>query len=219
MLFRSHQPILISFDAFSAHEIETKTVSWERVFQSYFQLNEDLRNLFHKYLKYRALDSIEERFLGFFRLLEKLTFQKATFVDANQLATLLKRATPFLIRHFGNKVGVVSLIRSIPRLNESKYNTEKCVAILLDRLPKDMTSNWKLTTKEIASVCKLRNDMVHANNNQVSEEKLLSMMVFVELLLTAALAEQISIPAGESKNYLPQHQQYSHIAKHYGTKS
>ena len=214
-----YRPILISFNTFSAPELETTAVSWEKIFHSYFRLAEDLRNLFHKYLTYRALDSIEERFLGFFRLLEKLTFQKATFVDPNQLAMLLKRVKPFLIRRFGNKDGVASLIRGISRLNESKYNTEKCVATLFHRLPQEMTSNWKLTTKELASVCKLRNDMVHANNHQVSEDELLSMMVFVELLLTAALAEQISIPAGESKNYLPQHQQYSHIAKHYGTKS
>jgi hypothetical protein len=216
---REHRPILIPFDTLPSIESEAQAVSWGRTFGSYFQNTSDLRHFFSQYLKYRALDSTEERFLGFFRLLEKLTFQTATFVDADKLATLLRRAKPLLTRYLGDEAGAKSLLRRVPQLNQSKYNTEKCIATLLNRLPEDMVSNWRLTAPDLASVCKLRNDMVHANNHQIAEDEMLSMMVFVELLLTAALAERISIPVEQCKNYLPRHQHYSHIAKHYGVKT
>lgn len=214
-LSRKIPSALISFGMFQVVESEAKMVSWDRVLGSYFSLPMDIRALFGKYLKYRELDSVEERFLGFFRLLEKLTHQAATFVDPDKLEMLIGRAKPLIVRYLGEKSGTTSLLRGVARLNRSKYNTEKCIALLLERLPTVVTSGWRFTTKDLVAVCKLRNDIVHANNYQIAEDELFAAMVFVELMLTTALAEKLRIPLEESSNYLPQHCHYAHIAKKY----
>jgi hypothetical protein len=48
----------------------------QEIFSNYFSL--DLSELSHygKYVKYRRMENVEERFLGYFRILEKLKVPK-----------------------------------------------------------------------------------------------------------------------------------------------
>lgn len=92
------------------------------VFNVFF--NSKRKSFIGKYLKYRSMQNIEERFLGYFRLLESLCYQKAYYVDE-------------------------ALLARINRLNSSKYNTERCIALFLDRLPKSLTDDFRFTKKDL----------------------------------------------------------------------
>ena len=69
----------------------------------------------------------EDKFLGFFRILEKLTFKGKEFVDADKLNQLIDKTRLFLYKNLGNKKSVDNFLKRLPKWNKSKYNTEKCI--------------------------------------------------------------------------------------------
>lgn len=55
-------------------------------FSNYYLLDEKERIIFTRYLRYQRMKSDEERFLGFFRLLESLTTKSSTYVEPESSA-------------------------------------------------------------------------------------------------------------------------------------
>ncbi len=163
------------------------------LFENFYSLDNAEYGYFAKYLRYKSMPNPEDRFLGFFRLLEKLTFKTKEFVDSNQLDQLILRAKPYLYKKLGGKKNVDSFLNGIPRYNRSKYNTEKCVQDFFLSIPKSMTTNWKYQKTDIGSICKLRNDIVHANDYYISDIDLIERMYFIEILLIFALSHKIGL--------------------------
>lgn len=163
------------------------------VFLTYFQLTESKSNLFSKYLKYKRLINPEEQFLGFFRLLETLTFKKKTYFDAANLDQLIKRSRSYLVRYFDDSKSVNSFLKALPRFNQSKYNTSKCIKEFMTKLSPEVISAWKFSGKDIDAICKLRNDISHANDYDVDEQNFFEIIKFIEVLLIYALFELVKI--------------------------
>lgn len=162
-------------------------------FNNYFSLPDKKRGYFKKLLRYQRMDNPEERFLGFFRILESLCFKKKFFLDEDLLEDLSKRIKPYLIKRFGDKKSVTSFLKGIPRYNGSKYNTEKCIQDFYVKVPVEISKNWKFQKSDIGSICSLRNDITHANDYYVSEYEIEEKSKFVEVLLILALFESINI--------------------------
>lgn len=163
------------------------------VFDDFFSLDEKHKSLFLKLLKYRRMENVEERFLGYFRLLESLCHQTKCHVDVDALKVLIKRVKPFMKKYFKDSNGVSSFLNGLSRYNRSKYNAEKCISDYYGMLPTIVTNKWSLTSKDIRGVCTLRNDITHANDFYIEESELIKKTVFVEVLLTFALGEKIGI--------------------------
>lgn len=163
------------------------------LFENFYLLDDTEYGYFAKYLRYKSMSNPEDKFLGFFRLLEKLTFKAREFVDADQLDQLISRAKPYLYKKFGEKKDVDSFLRGIPRHNRSKYNTEKCVQDFFRSIPETMTTNWKYKKNDIGGICKLRNDIVHANDYYISDTDLIERMYFIEILLIFSLSHKIGL--------------------------
>lgn len=100
------------------------------LFNKYFQLDNKSISYFAKYIRYRRMSNVEERFLGYFRILESLCFKRKGYLDEDRLIQLSKRAIPFLIRYFGDKKNVESFISQLKRFNYSKYNTQNAYPTL-----------------------------------------------------------------------------------------
>ncbi|MGK9541634.1 hypothetical protein O6449_24195, partial [Salmonella enterica subsp. enterica] len=81
------------------------------------------------------MSNVEERFLGYFRLLETLTFKSSTYLDSAKLDALCKRFEPFFLRYFCDKKSVQGFFKRLPSFNASKYNTEKCMVDFYKSLP------------------------------------------------------------------------------------
>jgi hypothetical protein len=163
-------------------------------FNSYMSLPESQIGYFKKYLRYRRMENPEERFLGFFRILESLCLKKKNFLDEELLEDLITRVKPCLIKRFDDKKNVTSFLKGIPRLNSSKYNTEKCIQDFYSKIPSRIVENWKLKKSDIGAICKLRNDITHANDYYASEFEIEEKSKFIEILLVLALFEKIDVP-------------------------
>lgn len=181
-------------------------------FREYFSLSEKTCSYFSKYMKYNRMSNQEEKFLGFFRILESLCYKSKNFLDEELLNGYLENIKNEMHNTFNDTKNVNSLLRGIKRLNRSKYNTEKCLIDYLTYILDQKESHWIFSSKDIASICKLRNDITHANNYYCSEEDIYSKLTFIETLLIFALGKEI----GFNKNYvsdLIHRKSYSHLIK------
>ncbi|WP_420482574.1 hypothetical protein [Burkholderia cepacia] len=169
----------------------------------YFELPGHERRYFEKYLKYRQMENPEERFLGFFRLLEKLCFQKDFFVDECKLSALINRAKPFLDRYFDDSKNVNRLLKGIPRLNSSKLNTAGCILKFLKLIPSDILDIWIYGPSDIESICKIRNDLSHANEFEPEEFEMDRKAKFIEVLLIIRLLWKIEVPIEVGASIVP----------------
>ena len=66
------------------------------IFRKYFELHDTDIGYFGKYIKYKRMSNIEERFLGFFRLLENLCFKQKIYLNEKLLKELINRVKPYL---------------------------------------------------------------------------------------------------------------------------
>lgn len=163
------------------------------VFRRYYSLPQNEMGYWVKYLRYRRMANVEERFLGYFRILEALSAQKKEYVDGPTLMRLVNRFKPCLIKQFGDKRNVSAFIRGLPRYNSSKYNTEKCIQDFFLSIPSGITDRWQFGKKDIGDVCKLRNDITHANDYNISDHEIERKCTFIEILLIFALFSRAGI--------------------------
>lgn len=160
-------------------------------FTSYYNLPESKVEHFTKYLRYKRMKSNEEKFLGYFRILEKLVHVRGTYVEEELLKGLLERSKKFLIKNLGsNAKDIKSLSRGIVRSNGGKYITSTCISKFFQVIPEDIRLTMKFDKSDIERICKLRNDMTHANEYEVSDEDLHSYTKFIHQLLVFALFDK-----------------------------
>jgi hypothetical protein len=183
------------------------------VFPHYLGLPASDREYLKKYLRYRQLENPEERFLGFFRLLEKLCFQKASYLPEGRLQLLLDRAKPFLIKHFGDKSNVNSMLKRLPHWNRSKLNTESCVRRFMKGLPADTLARWIYSTDDLTEICKLRNDLTHANEVEPDTTDIERKSKFIEVVLVIRLLIHIGVSLPDAASISVRLQHHDMIAK------
>ncbi|MEC6907727.1 HEPN domain-containing protein [Photobacterium piscicola] len=165
-------------------------------FKNYYLLPENERITFTRYLRYRRMKSDEERFLGYFRLLESLTYKSKPYVDQDALDVLLNDSKSYIIKKLkgkGRDKDIQKLIDRIGKLNQSKYNTSKCLIDFYATLPSVLKEAIDFNNQEIEKICRLRNDITHANSYSVDESKLNRYISFINMLLYVALLEKIGI--------------------------
>lgn len=156
-------------------------------FNIYYELTEEKVELFKRYLNYKRLTSIEDKFLGYFRLLEKLTFKKEPYVDKELLENLLDKTKSYVAKKLNTKNKTVkALNQRIIYMNQSKLNTEKCIGDFYDRIPVEILSTFIYSKTELTKICKLRNDITHANDYIITDAELYKYTVFINSLLFLA---------------------------------
>lgn len=160
------------------------------LFNNYYQLSEKDKSLFTKYSRYKNMKSNEEKFLGYFRLLEKLTSKEKSFVDNEELSQLLNKSKKYLQRKFNcNKKNIEGLINRIENSNKMKYNTSKCIGDFFDQIPEEITKKLLFDKSELTSITKLRNDITHANSYMHDDVKLYEYTKFINALLFLAFIQ------------------------------
>jgi hypothetical protein len=168
------------------------------VFPTYMGLLGSGRAFIKKYLRYRHLDNPEERFLGFFRLLEKLCYENESFLPHDKLQSLLTRATPFLIRYFNDTKNVRRIIKRMDRLNRSKLDTAGCIKRFMDAIPATTQERWIYGAGDLEAICKLRNDLTHANELEPDTSDIATKAKFIEVLLVIRLLIHIGVPVADA---------------------
>ncbi|ARG16951.1 hypothetical protein B7L44_10320 [Acinetobacter nosocomialis] len=157
-------------------------------FNAYYNLTDEKKEIFKRYLNYKRVHSTEEKFLGYFRLLEKLTFKTKSYVDSDKLSKLLKWAKSYLTKKLDSNSKTMSdLNKRILHTNNSKYNTEKCIADFYDTLPQEIQNSLQFKKDDLRKICKLRNDITHANDYVISDYELYDYTTFINALLFLAI--------------------------------
>lgn len=169
---------------FKTQELSTIPLNFLNI---YYNLTGEKIELFKRYLNYKRLTSIEDKFLGYFRLLEKLTFKKEPYVDKELLENLLDRSKSFIAKKLDTKCKTVkALNQRIIYMNQSKLNTEKCIGDFFNSIPEEILSTFTHSKTDLTKICKLRNDITHANDYIVSDSDLYNYTVFINSLLFLA---------------------------------
>ncbi len=180
---------------------------------SYFTLPESELEIWRKYAYYSRMANPEERFLGYFRLLEKLCFNTKTFLDESKLSEVLVRVKPYMVRRFEDKENINSFLKGIPRYNQSKYNTSKCIQDFYKTIPKERVETWIFRKGDIDKICKLRNDISHANDFSLGENSLLECENFVHVLLVLAMCSKLQISIDVSSHVVTRIDGYDFITQ------
>ncbi|WP_209436708.1 HEPN domain-containing protein, partial [Pseudomonas gingeri] len=131
-----------------------------------------------------------------------LTKTSKSFLDPDLLSEQVKRVEKLMIKIFGCGKEVKSFLRGIGRYNNSKYNTEKCMIDFYKKLPVKVVGGWRLKQEAIGSICKLRNDISHANDYFETSDDLLAKCAFVESLLIISLLETVGLPISISSGLI-----------------
>lgn len=180
---------------------------------NYLNLQDDAQSKWHKYVKYRKMANNEERFLGYFRLLESLVFQEKNYFDETKLTEILTRSTGYLSRKFNaNKKQIRDFATRVERLNKTKYNTEACIRKFMETLPLQLTQKWRFKKTDLTAICKLRNDITHANYYFETDEDMHAKIVFIEALLLIKIFEEIGISFKDSAKVIPRMSGYHSLA-------
>ncbi|MFA0811028.1 HEPN domain-containing protein [Microbulbifer epialgicus] len=195
----------LRFDSFGYPEFDISS------FGRFFSLDKDDSSKWKKYRKYRDMNSIEERFLGYFRLLESLVYKSKNYVDEEILNSLIDKFRPCVIKRFNDKKSVNSFLRGLPRYNDSKYNTQKCIGDFYKTIPAEIREKWIFSNNDIGGICKLRNDITHANDYHESDSSLYKKSIFIETLLVFALYEKLGIPSDKVAPIIHRLDGYDHI--------
>jgi hypothetical protein len=186
-------------------------------FERYYLLPEDERITFTRYLRYRRMKSDEERFLGYFRLLESLTYKPKPYVNEDALDELLNNSESYILKKLkgkGSDKDIKKLIARIGRLNQSKYNTSKCLSDFYATLPSVLKTTIDCNNQGIEKICKLRNDITHANPYSIDESSLNKYTSFINMLLYVALLEKIGIKPESGSMVVKRLDGFHHIKNH-----
>jgi len=183
------------------------------IFNTYFSLSSIESGYWKKYIKYKRMYSIEEQFLGYFRILETLCFKQKHFLDEAIFTAICSKAEPYLVKKFKDKRNVKIFMRGLPRYNKSKYNTEKNIQDFYRSLPKTITGQWQYDKNSISQICKLRNDMTHANDYYLDESELYANTKFIEVLLIISMCKKIGISLNDLEKLVNRIDGYHQIIK------
>lgn len=162
-------------------------------FKNYFDGNENLQDLMTKYITYRNMHNIEDRFLGYFRLLERICYKTKSHINETQLNQLIEHSKDLL-----TSFGLASKQRrafekAIHKANNSKYNTEKCISDFFETLPPEITEKLEIKKTELSKICKLRNDIIHANPYSIGRYEIYDYTNFIQSLLVCGLLIKLGI--------------------------
>lgn len=186
-------------------------------FSNYYFLEEKERVIFTRYLRYQRMKSDEEKFLGFFRLLESLTTKSSTYVEPESLEAFLSESRACILEKLkgkGKSRDIRNLISRVGRLNEMKYNTAKCIEDFLKKLPDKIRTSIVVTNEDIQDIVNLRNNITHANAYTIEDRELEKYTSFINALLYLALLDRIGIPPELGSKVVHRLGGYHHIRNH-----
>ncbi|EGT5650540.1 hypothetical protein RVW07_000440 [Citrobacter freundii] len=166
----------------------------DSVWEGYFNPeNHEIKELVKKYVTYSMVHSNEEKFLGFYRMIESMTIRKSCYVDEALLSKLLNRSRCLLAKKFpGAPLG--DFIRAIKRTNKSKHNTESCIHHFIKSLPESVVIKLDLKKISINEVCKSRNQIIHQPLFSETPSKIYKHMQATEILTKLALLIRLGVP-------------------------
>lgn len=174
----------------------------ELIWEDYFNHNNyEIKELIKKYVTYSMIHNDEEKFLGYYRILEKITLINSSYVNEDKLSVLLIRSKRLLSNQFPG-VSLQRFLRAIKSANRKKHNTESCIQHFIRSLPESMIEKFKLKDINIREICESRNKIIHQPLFIETSEKISIYLQSTEILLKVALLIKLNVPSSKIEQYI-----------------
>lgn len=166
----------------------------ELIWENYYNPeNTDTKKLIKQFMTYSMIHNNEERFLGFYRIIEAMTAEKSCYVDEDRLLKLLDASRGLLAKKLPG-TSISKFIRAVKKANRSKSNTQMCIQNFIKKLPNIVVEDLKIKDIDIAAICDSRNKIIHQPLFLETPEKIYNNMNATELLTKLALLIRLGIP-------------------------
>lgn len=161
------------------------------IFIDYFNLTNHKRNLFREFIKYRTFSNSEESFLGYYRILEYLTIKKKKYFETvdNNFINRIKN----ILKKNNQKKTVDSFISRCVKLNNTKYNTQKCFSDFFKSIDIEIKEKLNFDILILEDISKLRNDITHLNEYNTDAKTLTKYNAILEFLLILFLLRLLKV--------------------------
>ncbi|MCI5130522.1 MAG: hypothetical protein D3904_03135 [Candidatus Electrothrix sp. EH2] len=70
------------------------TLRYQHIFKAYFSFDQKELEFFKKFIIYKSMSNLEDKFLGYFRILEALTYKRKEILDGDRLKEIAEKAKP-----------------------------------------------------------------------------------------------------------------------------
>ncbi|PMN17010.1 hypothetical protein BCT39_16725 [Vibrio lentus] len=182
----------------------------------YFSLSEGVRYHWFKYLSYKKMENPEEKYLGYFRVLESLLHKQENFLPPEKFDSCIESFKEELALHFDVKPKkMTDFLRYIKtQVNSKKYNAERNLTKQFKGLPKEYKDTIKFNQSDLNSIVQLRNAITHASHYSLSQRDMLEKLTFLESLLIFEMFRAIGIEYDSSVYAVFRMARFSYIKNH-----
>ena len=176
------------------------------VFKNYFSLSSYQKRLFSYHKKYKLFNAGEESFLGFFRILENTIFDDEVLTDTQAEKLTLEEGRNDLKGHH------------IKKCKGKKLNSQDCISYIkllmfYDALDNELKDKIKITKEDIREIIKLRNNITHFNEYNISDKQIKEYAIYLEFLSTYSLLKLLDYPKQHFSNNIIFYANYHLIMK------
>jgi hypothetical protein len=165
---------------------------------TYFCMENEKKDVFKKFNLYDIIANKEDKFLGLFRVVEKLAYTESLYVEGELLNTPLENLKRDLITK-GVKASIAKkLIGRFSKVNTQKINAESAILKFLKSLGEETYKEIKHLEVEIPKLVKLRNEMTHCKPYSLKENEIERFTLILNYLCTLLLWREIGLSEHQS---------------------
>lgn len=162
------------------------------IFPNYFQLDEYKKSFFKAFRKYKMFHYTEDKFLGYFRILENLMFNKEEKFTEKMLDIYIDNITIDEAEKLKEKKILLEGNDKIKKVVDKPiiHRKEKIKFIVFhNKFINVLSNNYKLKVNftDVEEIVKLRNDISHFNGYKITQNDLEKYIDYLELLLNYVL--------------------------------
>jgi hypothetical protein len=182
-------------------------------FRIFFSLDDAKKDTFRKFSIYDKIANKEEKFLGLFRIVEKLSYIESSYVDNSILDTLLEKLQIDLLQSGVKNKHAKKLTERFKQVNSQKINAESAILRFTRSLDSNMYNDIKILEQDIRSIVKIRNDITHCRPYSFKENEIEKFILILNYLSTIFLWHEIGLSKHSSFRELIKYLRYRGIRK------
>jgi hypothetical protein len=177
-------------------------------FSNYFNLPHESKDIFKKFGIYSKLKNLEEKFLGFYRVVERLTHKTEFYVEPSLLDPMIDDLRTQLVENNIKRKNAKNLTDRFKKLNSQKINSESAIIAFMKSLDKSINEKICHIYEVIPKIVSLRNDITHCNPYYYEQEVIEYYILVLEFFSHILLWREIGLSNHPGYNALIQNRKF-----------
>ena len=177
-------------------------------FRNYFNLSCESKDIFNKFSIYSKLQNLEEKFLGYFRVVERLTHKNDFYVEPSLLDPMIDGLRSQLIENKIKGKNAKNLTHRFKKVNLQKINSESAIIAFMKSLDKSVYEKVYHISEDIPKIVRLRNDITHCNSYYYEQEVLEYYVLVLDYFAHILLWREIGLSNHPEYNALIQNRKF-----------